>query len=306
MLKNEKPKVAELNLRYGSGEEALAEQLWHEDGGINLSLLEVFSEVAPAGYEQDFVCDTLELIVELTKNGSSRREIARQILREIRDELVDEVVSSPQSFPVVENEVVGRDFANEQDRSETTHLNVYLAFNRFNATKDTTAEAAMPFTSGRLFRTQMGGNSTEFKLWQIPSILGLQPRTSAAEFSSQLDGNKPPILFFEANRPWQQTSLLKCLSALPFSRSNGLANDAERANSAEPATRDGLKQIVFIDGSPHPVAANSHRVSELLHTNRREMPFDMYLASNSAGPHSNRGCNCPDSSELECDPFDAT
>jgi len=60
-MEREKPTVAELNLRYGLAEEALAEQLWTTDGNINVSVLEIFSEVAPSGFEQDFICDAMEL-----------------------------------------------------------------------------------------------------------------------------------------------------------------------------------------------------------------------------------------------------
>ncbi len=73
-----------LSIRYGPGEEALAEQLWHEDGGLNLLVLEILCECAPAGFEQDFACDMTEMIGDMAARGASRLEIARQILRELR------------------------------------------------------------------------------------------------------------------------------------------------------------------------------------------------------------------------------
>jgi hypothetical protein len=66
---------------------------------VNLSVLEIMSEVAPSGFENDFICDILELIDELLAEGASRHEVARTVLLELRDFTDDdEVALTEKSF----------------------------------------------------------------------------------------------------------------------------------------------------------------------------------------------------------------
>lgn len=100
MTRVEKPLAADLNLRYGMAEEALAEQLWTSDGKINVSVLEILSELAPAGFEEDFVFDAMQLIEDLMQCGTSRCQIARELLRELREEDYGEDVGGTGTPPV--------------------------------------------------------------------------------------------------------------------------------------------------------------------------------------------------------------
>jgi hypothetical protein len=89
---------------------------------VDVSVLEILSEVAPAGFENDFICDTLELITELSKNGVSRHEIARQLLLELRDDATEHASGEAEQVTMIFG-------SNAQEQPRAQHVDFVIQVN---------------------------------------------------------------------------------------------------------------------------------------------------------------------------------